>query len=292
MDGCWPSCEPYDSAAPQGFPKVTFLPDRFRGVQLKIDRAMFHANTLIDSISEWARRARPLAKPEYLPDRLGYKLILQPFAEAPPLEQWALMAGDCVHDLRSALDNLAFALALLKCDPPLRPAEIYFPVFDDAEAFNAKAGRTLKQLPEDAANLLSACQPFHRGADVKRDALLLLHHLDNHDKHRLPQVVLLSVNQHNHVAEMTFSSDAEAAAAAPPEVTAHDGAIEPGNVLIEVRVKRPIARLSGNVNIEPVPAIQTLVALEGVIPVLQALVQHAKEILSHCRTLPSVAARA
>lgn len=261
--------------------------DRFRGVQLKIDRARLHADALIDSVSEWTRRSQPSAKAEYLPDRLGYKLILQSFVEAPPLEQWALMTGDCVHNLRSALDNLAFALALLKRDPPARPADIYFPVFDDAERFKVKADRTLNQLPDEAVQLLTAFQPFHRGAHVKRDALLLLHHLDIHDKHRLPQVVLFAINQGNHVVQMEFASEADAEAAVPPEATVHGGSIEPGSSLIEIRVKRPIARLTGNVNVEAVPAIQTLVALEGVIPVLQTLGQHTNEILARCRALSS-----
>lgn len=262
---------------------------RVQGVQQKIDHARLHAETLSKSVSEWMVRSPPSATPEYLPDRRGYRLILQPFVEAPPLEQWALLVGDCVHNLRSALDNLAFALALRRHDPPADPKGIYFPVFDDAKEFSARAGRTLGQLPEDAVQLLTAFQPFNRAAEqVKRDALLLLHHLDTHDKHRLPQIVLLAVNQRDHVAHLEFASEAEATAAMPPEGSVNGAAIQPGDSLMEIRVKRPIARLGGNVTVEAVPAIYTLVALEGVIPTLEALGRHVSEILTRCRALPSV----
>jgi|SRR5580700_633676 hypothetical protein len=263
--------------------------DRFRGVELKVERAKLHAEALTNSIAEWTRRSPLSAKPEYLADRLGFRLVLQSFVESPPLESWGLLAGDCVHNLRSALDNLAYALAMLKRDPPADPSGIYFPVFEDAGAFAARARRTLEQLPEDAARLLEAFQPFHRGVEhMQRDALLLLHHLDRHDKHRLPQVVLLAVNQGAHIAQIEFGSDAVAAAAMPPEATMRGGPMEPGATLIEVRVKRPIARLGGNVTVEAVPAIQTLVTVEGLIPVMEALGQYTTEILARCRILQSV----
>lgn len=130
---------------------------------------------------------------------MGYRLVVDRFSSPPLLEHWALLVGDCVHNLRSALDNLVYGLARLKADPPSDPRGIHFPIFTSKEAFE-KSGSvksTLTQLPDHAAELVTAWQPFHRenSDHIAADALNLLHHLSNQDKHRLPQVVLLSVNR-------------------------------------------------------------------------------------------------
>jgi hypothetical protein len=182
-----------------------------------------------------------------------------------------------------------YGLARLKADPPSDPRGIHFPIFTSKEAFE-KSGSvksTLTQLPDHAAELVTAWQPFHRenSDHIAADALNLLHHLSNQDKHRLPQVVLLSVNQRDHEVHLKFDSDKDAQAfiEGPPRVELRTSPIDAGTALIQVVGTRRIADMAGKVTIDAVPAIQTLVTLEGVIPVIDALGRHATEIFQMFR---------
>jgi len=264
--------------------------DHFRGIDLKIGRAREHANELIRTYNQWGERAGLKIDAELLPGRLGFRLVLREYSEPPPTDRWALLVGDCVHNLRSSLDNLAYALALVKRDPPSDPHGIGFPIFDDEAAFQMRAVRTLKQLPDDAAALLTSVQPFHHGKETaKRVALRLLQYLSNNDKHRVPQITLCCIELGGQVPELNFQSPEDAIAAMPPKACRmHSGHAVPGTCLLEIEVTRPIARLEGSGKVQPVPAIQTLVGLEGVIPVLETLGITVQVINHAARELESV----
>ena len=133
----------------------------FFGVELKIARARMHAQAFGASVAEW--QSNPLsAHGEISEDRRTYKLVLDDFAVVPPVELWGMLIGDCVHNLRSALDNLCFSAARLRCDPPADPRGIQFPIFDTRQAYKSNAARTLKQLPDSAVALLEHFQPFKK----------------------------------------------------------------------------------------------------------------------------------
>jgi hypothetical protein len=261
----------------------------FFGVELKIGRARLHGQTLRDSIEVWLNKKPLTATSEFIEGRFGYRLVVDQFGSPPLLEHWALLVGDCVHNLRSALDNLVYGLARLKADPPSDPRGIQFPIFTSKEAFE-KSGAvksTLQQLPHRAAELVTAWQPFHRETPdhIAADALNLLNHLSNQDKHRLPQVVLLSINQRDHQVQLRFDSDEDAQAFidGPPKVELRTSPIDVGTALIQVVGSRRIADMAGKVTIEAVPAIQTLRNLEGVVPVIDALGRHVTEIFQMFR---------
>jgi hypothetical protein len=214
--------------------------------------------------------------------------VLDEFSVPPDKDLWGLLVGDCVHNLRSSLDNLCFALARLKQDPPPRPQRIQFPVHVDPDQFrrDRTVADTLEQLPAAAAQHLEQWQPFRRGdpQSIKADALNLLTYLSNQDKHRIPQVVLVSIDQGEHLAHLSFDSEKDAAdfIAGPPDIQLFGGVpMEPGSLLMQVKGNRRIASSGGQVTVEPVPAIQTLVGLEGAMPVVAALCSHTAELMSY-----------
>jgi hypothetical protein len=246
----------------------------FFGVELKLARARFHAQTLIDSVAEWHRN--PLtAHGEISEDRHTYRLILDDFVVAPPIEYWAMLVGDCIHNLRSALDNLSYSAARLQYDPPADPFGIQFPIFDNEVAYREKGERTLRQLPDEAGRLLEHFQPFQQGEPeaIKRHALLALQHLSNQDKHRIPQVVLLRVTQHDHQQKLEFESEAEAAAwiSEPPQIVIEGGPVWAGSVLMTVTSARPAGKIKGTLALEAVPAIETAIGPEPATPTLTVL---------------------
>jgi hypothetical protein len=97
-------------------------------------------------------------------------------ATAVPAEV-ALVAGDLLHNLRSALDHLAWHLVIANGQKPAR--QTYFPIADD----NLKFARDLAKVAfsTDAIAEVAAIQPYRCG----NDALWRLHRLNNIDKHRM-----------------------------------------------------------------------------------------------------------
>jgi hypothetical protein len=81
-------------------------------------------------------------------------------------------------------------------------------------------------------------QPFQKGAahEIQQHSLMMLQHLSNQDKHRIPQVALLRVHQSDHRQELTFESnmDAEEWIAAAPHFLIEGGPVWAGSTLISV----------------------------------------------------------
>lgn len=245
-----------------------------------------HAQALGESVTDW--QGHPLsAHGEISEDRRQYKLVLDDFAVVPPVELWGMLIGDCVHNLRSALDNLCFSAARLKRDPPADPRSIQFPIATTTEAFNSNAQRTLSQLPIEAARLLEHFQPFQKGTpdEIQRHALLMLQHLSNQDKHRIPQVALLRVHQSDHRQELTFESSIEAEEwiAAEPHFVIEGGPVWAGSTLISVTCSRPAGRIRGTIRVEAFPAIDTPIGLQGACPAVDALAMQVVTIFDAFR---------
>jgi|GEM_PF-1113601 len=227
------------------------MQDLIRSVNLKLARADSQVRTLADEISGWVSRNPITARVEFRDQRLGYRLILEEF-EATSIENWGLLIGECAHNLRSALDNLAFGLARLRKDPPDNPAVIHFPIYLDRKIFekNGKVHQSLNQMPPAAASLIEQLQPFQRDRSEvqgtpETDALVRLQWLNNHDKHRVPSIVLLAPDRMTHSWGVEYLSEEDAAANTPPDVTVSFDALHPGAVLLDYKTSRPIAKTMG-----------------------------------------------
>ena len=233
-----------------------------RPVQLKLARAETYARALADSIQNWTAANEFRARCELREGRLGFRLVLEDFDEAPPLDEWGLTTGDCVHNLRSALDNLAFALSRLVQDPPPRPRNISFPIYAEQRAFVERGKPRLAQMPAQAADLIERLQPFQRDGSAEQgtpeqDALVLLQGLNNADKHQVPLVTLIAPQTIGHAVELEFLNDEDAEANVPPDQTVWGGPLSSGVVLLEQRTTRPIAKVRGSFDSRAIVAIET-----------------------------------
>jgi hypothetical protein len=218
---------------------------------------------LTASIADWASAHPIQARCELLEERLGYRLVQAEYSAPPPTIEWGLQVGECAHNIRSSLDNLAFALARLREDPPKRPNAIAFPIYREREKFEQNGRRNLDQLPPEAAKLIERIQPFQRDGGetegaAEQDPLLYLQELNNTDKHRVPSVVLIAPENLGHEHEVEFRSEAEAALNAPPNVTAWSGPLSPGVVLFEMKTKHPLVKVKGRTEIKAVVAVEVL----------------------------------
>ena len=110
-------------------------------------------------------------------------------------DRTAILAGDFVHNLRSALDHAVFSLAVhaTKAVPKKR---LQWPVLETPN------NETLKQqtegVPAEAVAIMESLQPYHQGAGdaFKRSPLWQLHKLDIIDKHRRVAIRLHGLTCH------------------------------------------------------------------------------------------------
>ncbi len=99
--------------------------------------------------------------------------------EAPPLERWASITGECVHALRSALDHVAYEIVRVNV-PTHEHSE--FPIFNERAKWNTSAQGKLPGVDRKVMAQVRWFQPFRRDGDL--DPLWLVHTLDITDKHR------------------------------------------------------------------------------------------------------------
>lgn len=135
------------------------------------------------------------------------RLVAHAVAESPPSDPISLLVGDALHNLRSALDVLAFSLARSYTHP--LPKDLAtnseFPIFGDEDGQGSSGvGRArfhettkhgdptrrsglakIRGWHPDAQTIVERFQPYHRGHDFRADALWVLHELDRINKHRL-----------------------------------------------------------------------------------------------------------
>lgn len=98
------------------------------------------------------------------------------------------IAGDIVHNLRSALDHLAQQLTLvgLRDRPPKVPLterqlrNIGFPIAETKTKYKAERARKVERMLPAAKKAIDRLKPYKRG----NPALWRIHELDNIDKHR------------------------------------------------------------------------------------------------------------
>lgn len=103
----------------------------------------------------------------------------------PPTQDWSLTAGDIIHNMRSALDNLVYALAVAHSGIPSeeQARTLQFPICDNAGEFE-KRNRNIARLSSAAQADVVAIQPYNNQREGFRHPLAVLRDLSNIDKHR------------------------------------------------------------------------------------------------------------
>ncbi len=111
--------------------------------------------------------------------------------EEPPL-RWGILVGDVVHNLRSALDHLAWQLVLVNGGEPTWRTQ--FPIYTDEAAYRrAQGGQArIAGMSDEDRELIEELQPFRQPEDQEKPHhLALLRELANVDKHRVVHTTLI-----------------------------------------------------------------------------------------------------
>jgi hypothetical protein len=176
------------------------------GVRLKIERAKHHFDELKAAIHSWhtAEEDEHSYIINHDPDRKCVNLALQKVRANNT--DWALIAGDVVHNLRSALDHLVCQLALLNGKPPSCCNKTSYPIFLTDTAFiGSKARSAIEPLIHpDALAIIEESQPYNTanatGKDPSKSNLWIVSQLDIIDKHRM----LVVAAKYFRVVEISF----------------------------------------------------------------------------------------
>lgn len=160
------------------------------GCTLKLRRANEHLETLERAVQGFRGR-NPHEFRTQLDPESGEYCVWTRIREMPPPD-WSLIVGDIVHNLRSALDHLAYQLVIKAGGEPTNRTS--FPIFhDDPFTKTHKGARNWRDrvagMLEDDVALIKSLQPYQQRyvpeADPPEDHILFtLNELWNADKHR------------------------------------------------------------------------------------------------------------
>ena len=164
-----------------------------KSAELKLERALYHINELEKCIKEFLN-SNPY-EISYLPikpDKDGkterYDVIFKKNNPIP--DQFNLILGDAMHNIRAAFDYLAFALVKSYAkDSPVNEKDISFPFTQNREKFEK---HVKKRLPYLCKNLelidrIEKLQPYNfvnSKKGTQKNLLTTIRDLDNIDKHR------------------------------------------------------------------------------------------------------------
>jgi hypothetical protein len=155
--------------------------DRTEGPLTKIARADEHIDNLEVEIRCFKKRD-PYGFSIHNEADTGDRVYRAIVRENPPL-RWSTIAGDAVHNLRSALDLLVWQLVLANQRTPGN--HTMFPIARSANDYETRGTRQVEGISAPAKEVLDALKPYEGG----NDALWRLHRLDANDKHQLLAVV-------------------------------------------------------------------------------------------------------
>lgn len=154
-----------------------------KGVKEKLRRAHMHRKDLKRRVERFNDSHAYSSVPEVHVET-GQRLWRVDIQKRPPLIRWGALIGECLFNFRSALDHLAYDLAVAYSGFPLPPKveeQSEFPIFWSKAPTKRDLDRRIRAIHPEARNLIEQMQPYGR---KDRAALKYLDALHNFDKHR------------------------------------------------------------------------------------------------------------
>jgi hypothetical protein len=165
--------------------------------ELKLDRALHHLQSLEKEAAAWLKR-KPYRFVHDFDFKTGEKLMVIELLEPVPPE-FATITGDCLHNLRAALDNLVYQLAVRYLDIGPLPSDFRrseFPIFTNRPMNAGECRNTIGCIHPRAQTIIKELQPHktrEAGENPASHVLAILHDLSVKDKHRFPHLGVLNV---------------------------------------------------------------------------------------------------
>jgi len=149
----------------------------FHAPKLKIERAKKHISELHNEVAAYVGRHPHRMVVQQDTDPRYFRWVLRIIEKIP--EEFPVIIGDVVHNLRAALDLLACELVRLN---GADTHNVYFPFSTDQNGLeDAINQRHMDRAAPDVVDMIRLLKPYHGG----NEALRGLHDLDITDKHKL-----------------------------------------------------------------------------------------------------------
>jgi hypothetical protein len=164
------------------------LNPRLASARAKWERAKIHAEQLLGEMKDARDGGNPrVTRTSRRFDSDANEIVWTAEAIVPEIAPaWPLMIGDCVYNLRCALDHLWWELAIdhLGREPTNEEAPaIQFPIYPRTPPESFESRRFLTHVDDEVVRKAKIVQGFDR-PDEAESLLGVLADLSNHDKHR------------------------------------------------------------------------------------------------------------
>lgn len=157
----------------------------------KLRRAQEHFETLKAETGAWTSGNSNSVRIESNAEGTRHRFVVS-IQNAPDADRWGCLIGDCVHNLRSALDHVIWQLSGPAppefCEFPIFASPVRRPTGELQPGFNAKIRGITKASVRD---FIEVCQPCNAADPPKRGVLWVLHRIDIVDKHKILIACLL-----------------------------------------------------------------------------------------------------
>jgi hypothetical protein len=153
---------------------------RLRHVSLKVERAKAHVAELAGAVQQFFATKPYGVSTKHHPETR--KLVYFVAAVRATPDNLALLAGDAIQNLSTALDHLAYQVVCKDTeDAPPNPRAIYFPIADDYDSYEASKAKKLRGAKSATLERFDKLKPYRGG----NENLWRLARLNNIEKHRL-----------------------------------------------------------------------------------------------------------
>ena len=186
--GCSRDSQNRDRASESRYPQTLRMPHPLDGIHVKLARAEELWNELGASLAQFLEGA-PYRSEGAFDAETSEWVVRFRLDEEPPL-RWGILIGDVVHNLRSALDHLAWQLVLVNgCEPTRRTQ---FPIYCDEARFSGRGQAQIAGMADEDKATIEELQPFRQRSERERPhELMVLQYLSNVDKHRVVHTTLV-----------------------------------------------------------------------------------------------------
>jgi hypothetical protein len=170
--------------------------ESFRNLNSKLERAEIHIFKLKDTWQEFIdREDNPYPVISEFDANTGYRTFKLANAARVPIDI-PLLAGDAIHNLRTAIDHLMYHLISLRTRDSKVLKEAYFPIYRTSKIFKSRFKGIKKFLAPAVIKAISQIKPYARGSQFGR-TLWQLHQLDIIDKHKILLTVAAANTMHS-----------------------------------------------------------------------------------------------
>jgi hypothetical protein len=161
-------------------------------VRIKVARASEHLESLKLEIARYyaTKPAEFVADPTIYTDDAGEQYVFGSFKSDAPPSHIAIVVGDVLQNLRSALDYLVWELVLANKEKPGKYNS--FPICPSDKNFSNECRRgRLNGVCSEAIAELERLQPYFGGSDIDKSFLWILEQFTNINKHRRVLLIVL-----------------------------------------------------------------------------------------------------